>query len=596
MKMTNILNYYKEKLSTARTQARKAKRISGIIGISRLILFLIFCILIYRFTIDLPIFYIIFPIIPFIIIHLYDIKHQTRREKNDILIKILEAEIASFDGDLSSFRDGKEYLDADHEYSFDLELFGANSLFQFLNRTATKEGEMALAELLKSTDREEQEILDIQEANQELAPEIDWRQEILIHGWDKAIGLTPIIKYSKQYQTIITNNSEKIISVIAIITNISTITLSCLGIIQPLWPIISIMALLLLAGLLSSRIKKREIFINQTYKSIMGVHKILMLIDEKAPSFKSKKLKSITAPLYKEENNFKSQTKELSKILAAMDQRNNAIVLFILNGVYFRDFWIALRTDNWFTKNRDNIETWIDKLAELDAIASLSHLTFQYPNSIFPTINQETSNYKATDLKHPLIFGRPAVGNDITIQNDKEFHIVTGANMAGKSTYLRTVGVNLILASAGATVSAKSFDFRPMALFSSMRNADQLSKGISFFHAELLRLKKMKDHLQKHKHSFVLLDEILKGTNSEDKLKGSKIVLKKLIEYPTSGIVATHDLGLKTLEEEHLKHFYNFCFEFEYHEDKIVFDYRLNKGATQKMNASYLLKKIFLEE
>ncbi|QZT38307.1 hypothetical protein K5X82_05230 [Halosquirtibacter xylanolyticus] len=595
MKQHNPREYYTNTLRSNEQKSNKARKVSRWIGVIRMLLFLFFCYSIYLIANETSPWIILFSIIPYIALHLFDIKFQAYSDDLDTLIDILKTEINSLDGDLSNHYDGKEFTDHKHEYSHDLEIFGPNSLFQFINRTATKEGAENLAKLLETTLRSEEEIIELQEANRELSPLIEWRHQLRIPSWKKEVALTPMIESANKYESIIQHRWQIIAATFLTTTNITIILLSSFSLINPAFAIITVLSLLLATGLITAQMNKRLLFIDGTYKSMMSIHKILMLIHHQAPLFKSHKLKRITEPLCNDNNSFITEVKELNKILSALDQRSNLVVNILLNGLYLRDFWVTHRTDRWFKKNKHQIEIWSKNLAELDALCALSHIAYHYPETAYPTPSSSTI-MDTEEMIHPLIFKTKAIGNPLHIKQDHLIHIITGANMAGKSTYLRTVGANLIFASVGAPVFASYMTFKPSALFSSMRSSDQLSEGISFFHAELLRLKQMKQHMQTHSNTFILLDEILKGTNSKDKLKGSEIVLEKILEYPASGIVATHDLELKKLEETFPTHFKNFCFEFEYQDEKIIFDYILRKGATEKMNASYLLEKIFLTD
>ncbi|QZE12995.1 hypothetical protein K4L44_10380 [Halosquirtibacter laminarini] len=587
-------SYYQKTLSTKQHKAIKAKRVSRWVGTTRLLLFLAICYTFYLFTNGLSFLYILLPLIPFAVLHIYDLKHQRYRNKLSILIKILEAEIASLEGDISKFRDGKEYIDSKHNYSYDLEIFGQKSLFQLINRTATKEGADHLASLLQDTDRSAEEVRENQKATKELSSKITWRQNILAEGWNTPLHITPLKEAASDYKKIITSKGQIVIAILLTLFNITAIVTASLGILSPSIAIITVLLLIASAGALAKKINKQQLLLDTTISSMRGLEQLLQLVYQESSTFQDTKLKRLAKSLCGEDDSFISEIKELNSIISALDQRANLVVAVLLNGLYFRDFWVVLRTDRWFIKNQNNVSRWLEHIAELDALCSLSHISYHYNTTTYPEVSQEKV-YDAEEVVHPLIPKDEVVGNNIEIQQQHTIHIVTGANMAGKSTYLRTVGINLILASTGSTVFAKKMQFRPTALFSSMRNTDQLTEGISFFHAELIRLKQMRTHLESHQNSFILLDEILKGTNSEDKLKGSRIVLEKILDYPCSGIVATHDLELKHLEEEKPEHFHNYCFEFTYEEEEILFDYRLREGATQKMNASYLLKKIFLE-
>ena len=224
---------------------------------------------------------------------------------------------------------------------------------------------------------------------------------------------------------------------------------------------------------------------------------------------------------------------------------------------------------------------------------SMANYKYNHSDFIFPKISK-SSILDAKGIRHPLMRGNNIVTNDFNVGTMHEMYIVTGANMSGKSTFLRSVGLNMVLALSGNVVSSRTFEFTPIELFTSMRTTDNLSKGTSYFHAELLRLKALHDKAKNGVPVFVILDEMLKGTNSEDKLNGSLMFLVKLLELNVSGIIATHDLALGNLSNSYPDNFHNICFEIEHSEDDIIYNYRLRDGVSKNMNASFLLKKMNL--
>jgi DNA mismatch repair ATPase MutS len=262
-----------------------------------------------------------------------------------------------------------------------------------------------------------------------------------------------------------------------------------------------------------------------------------------------------------------------------------------LNGIFLWDILQMLRLENWQKKNREKAGDWFDVIAETDALNSLANYYFNNDEYIFPEINDGEFSVKAVNLGHPLINKSQLVGNDVDIRKG-EFIIVTGANMAGKSTYLRTVGVNLVLAMAGAPVCAGSYIFRPIRLFTSIRTSDSLTDNESYFYAELKRLKRIIDEIKSGKEVFIILDEILKGTNSKDKHSGSEALLKQLIQYKATGIIATHDVALGILEKTFPENIKNLCFEVDITSDKLTFDYKLRPGVSRNMNATILMRQM----
>jgi len=265
---------------------------------------------------------------------------------------------------------------------------------------------------------------------------------------------------------------------------------------------------------------------------------------------------------------------------------------FFINWLFLWDLQSIIKLERWKKQNMNSVETWFNALAEADVLQSLGNYSFNNQEFIMPNISQEVAVFNAKDIGHPLINKSTRVDNNLIFNGYGKFVIVTGANMAGKSTFLRTVGVNLVLAMKGVPVCAKEMTFSPIEIFSSMRTNDSLKGNKSYFFSELSRLKKIIDKLEKGDNLFIILDEILKGTNSLDKKKGSKAFLKKLINYKCKGLIATHDLALGELENEFPDNIKNICFEVITKDKDIEFDYKLYDGITQNLNASFLMKKM----
>jgi len=285
-------------------------------------------------------------------------------------------------------------------------------------------------------------------------------------------------------------------------------------------------------------------------------------------------------------------TKKLSAILNAFEARNNMLMGFLLNFLFLWDIIQVMRTEKWQAMHKEELPKWMEVLAETDAICSLANFHFNHPGSIFPGIHEDGSLLIARDLGHPLVPERSRVDNPASIPGWKHFTIITGANMAGKSTYLRTVGVNLVLAMAGSAVIAEEMAFHPAQLVTSIRTRDSLQKSESYFYAELKRLKYIIGRLQEGERLVILLDEILKGTNSRDKQSGSIALLTKLLRYNACGLVATHDLALGELEKQYPDQVVNKSFEVIIENDLLVFDYKLKDGIARQMNATFLMKKM----
>ncbi|MEA3443975.1 MAG: DNA mismatch repair protein MutS, partial [Bacteroidota bacterium] len=274
------------------------------------------------------------------------------------------------------------------------------------------------------------------------------------------------------------------------------------------------------------------------------------------------------------------------------DNRNNMIMGIVLNALLLWDYKYMLKLEKWRSSNSENFDNWIKVISEFDAFSSLANFAYNNRQFVFPDVHQKEFKLEMKDAGHPLIPDNMRINNDLVVNGKSNFFIITGANMAGKSTFLRTVGVNLVMAMAGAPVCASRFVFKPVDVFTGMRTSDSLQKNESYFFAELSRLKTLIDLLRKGKEMFVILDEVLKGTNSKDKRLGSLALLRQLVGMEATGIIATHDVSLGDLEKEFPNNVSNRRFEVEIENDELIFDYKLKTGISRNLNATFLMKKM----
>ena len=281
--------------------------------------------------------------------------------------------------------------------------------------------------------------------------------------------------------------------------------------------------------------------------------------------------------------------KQFSKAIDALDQRNNMIFGIFGNGFLLWDLMQSYKLEMWIKENSGSVEKWFGVIEFLDAYNTLGNFAFNHPAYVFPNINHDSHITEATQLAHPLLDPEKRIANDFTIEKE-QFFIITGANMAGKSTFLRTVSLQLVMANVGLPVCAASCRYSPIKLITSMRTTDSLTDDESYFFSELKRLKYIVEEIKIDRY-FIILDEILKGTNSTDKAIGSRKFIEKLVRSKSTGIIATHDLSLCEVTEE-LPQVKNYYFDAEIINDELNFDYRFKKGVCQNMNASFLLKKM----
>ncbi len=531
-------------------------------------------------------------IFAFIIANLIDIKLVRKINTTNALINCSQQEVEYLQGDFQSLDKGEQYTNPTHPYSFDLDIFGEESLFQSINRTVTQNGSDTLARLLLQTCTDSNKIIKRQEAIKELAGLTDWCHRFRATGSQLNITLldNQIIEKWKNEKiflqrkwfkyAIYSLNLLTLISLCAAVFSLCTyFAFTCFFFIQ-----------LFISILLTKRINRIHNKLGHFIKSISNYIYLIECINE--PNFNSSILAHIQTRLFKQTNSL-SGFKQLNKILGQFDGRANILVSIALNGLILKDVHTAIALDKWKEKHGSYINDWVKDVSLTDALVSMGNYRFNHPQFVEARISEEFI-ISATSLGHPLLNESKLVTNDFNIKSINNLYIITGANMSGKSTFLRAIGINLVLAQAGNVVCSKDFSFTPINLFTSMRTTDNLTKGISYFQAELLRLKLLIEEAQKGTPMFIILDEMLKGTNSKDKLNGSFKFLKRLIKLPVSGLVATHDLELGTLKDECPENFFNACFEIDHSSNNILYNYKIREGISQNMNASILMKQMKL--
>lgn len=533
-------------------------------------------------------------ILVFIFLTLWDSQIIYRQHLIEELLRINTLESDYLAGNFSALDQGERFNDPTHPYAHDLDLFGEDSLFQHLNRTVTFSGTQKLVSWLLSLSKDPEVIHSRQQAAEELCAEPEWCQHFRAAGaLHPTQALDAVILKSGPTESPFFSKHSTVRLILWIANTIVIVSWAVTGF-TPLPFSISLVLSLLQLSALALYIKKINAYhqrLNLFLKTISNYLPLVRLIHDQ--SFHSPYLQKIRHSLFTPESNSLQALTQLHRIQNSLDQRGNIVIAFILNGLYLKDFHTLLRLDHWRKKYGPDIETWTDVLSEADALISMANYRFNHPAYCLPVICQDRL-LDTEEIGHPLLKSERNVTNDFSIRSLHQIAIVTGANMAGKSTFLRTIGVNLILAQSGNVVCSRYFAFQPMTLFTSMRTTDSLSKDTSYFHAELLRLQQLVNIAQQEDKVFIILDEMLKGTNSVDKLNGSLAFLKRILSYPISGLVATHDLALGELADDFPEHFFNVCFEIVHSGSQITYDYKLHPGISSNMNASILLKQMGL--
>lgn len=587
--MENPISYYKERLKTYQDTVKNLQKKLYALSMLRLAVFILVAIGIYLALGMWQVAVAIGLVGILVFIHALLKYTDTKREHAfyKALVAINETELQIGSGDFLNRATGLEYQDAKHVYSLDIDLFGRGSFFQYLNRTTVADGTHKLSSLLKANNTANIKLR--QEAIQELRNLTKWRQHYAAKASLVQVE-TPanqIVAWLKAHQTFL----PKVMAWIPLVFGVVSVLLF-FGIVFNFIERIELIGYWLFLGLALSGIylKKINVLAMNTDKvrdTFRQYAELLNMIED--ANFTTQLLVQKQAQIQSQEKKASKIFKSFSRALDALDNRNNLIGAIFGNGLFLTDIRNSFRIERWITTYGSTVTDWLEVVAFFDAFNSLGNYAFNHPDHVVPDITDEKTVMNVKNLGHPLIDSKKRITSDLLI-NQEQFFIVTGANMAGKSTFLRTVSLHIVMANVGLPVCATSSVYYPVKLITSMRTSDSLTDDSSYFFSELTRLKFIVDQIAIEPY-FIVLDEILKGTNSTDKAIGSKKFVEKLVASKATGIIATHDLSLCEIEQE-LHQVKNYYFDAEIVNDELYFDYKLKKGICQNMNASFLLKKM----
>jgi DNA mismatch repair ATPase MutS len=519
-------------------------------------------------------------------------KLEERIQHLKSLQEINNEELMALKFEYDSFSPGDEFINTNHPYSYDMDLFGPGSLFQYLNRTVTCYGKKKLAGMLSEETLAPGIIVAKQQSVRELSRMNELLQDFRAAGKNQNDNEADIVILKEWIEKPVYYRSRKLFMILARFLPTITILSVILAIFIPAFrgiAIIFFLTQLFIVGRRLSDTSREHNLISQRL-AVLRKYSFLLSIIEKG-KFNSSLLADISGKLIDGSTSAATSIKNLSKLVSAFDNRLNILVAFFLEGFLLWDIQCMIRLEKWKSEKGHYFMQWIEAIAYFDSLISFATFTFNNPEYNFPEVTGEPV-LLAKEMGHILIPPAERVTNDFMISKPGDYIIITGANMAGKSTFLRTVVTNMVLSMAGAPVCASSFTFSPILIFSSMRTSDSLNKHESYFYAELKRLKELLDRLRKGEKLFIILDEILKGTNSTDKQRGSRSALEQILKYGGTGIIATHDLELAAIEKDFPDRISNMCFEIDIEETKISFDYKLRGGITSKMNAYLLMQQM----
>jgi len=600
------MKVYQENIKTYNAQIGRLKKIFNRISLLRLLIFAISgTIIISLFSINLikPVF-IVLPIS--IICFAFVLKHHNKiaylRKYTSFLERINEFEILRGKCVLKEFDTGHEFINQNHPYTSDLDIFGQHSIFQLVNRTTTESGMILLSEWL-SESAPNHEIHDRQNAIKELSQKLDWRQDFQASGMhfeNKESDYNKLLSWVKSSVALL--KYRRIYIVVAIALSV----LSLLGLYFFILYLRYIYLFLFLTILFVNYLILRKLkpiadnIVETSEENINTIRAYSTLINKiENESFKSEKLSQLKSTLSRNNYSAFNEINRLCRLLEFSQQRGvNKIKMpikgnpfyHLLNSFILLDIYLIIGIEKWKLKNKTFLKSWAEVVSEFEVINSFAGFCYSNPSYTFPEITKKNNYVHFELLGHPLINSNKRVCNNFHSEGQGDVIMITGSNMGGKSTFLRTVGVNLVLSLAGAPCCTQYGQISNLKLFTSMRTQDNLKEGISSFYAELNRIEKMLKHIESNQNVFFLLDEMFKGTNSEDRHKGGFSLIKQISKLNTSGIIATHDIELAKLSENKML-VKNHSFNSEIKDNTMIFSYELQQGICNDFNASALMKK-----
>jgi DNA mismatch repair ATPase MutS len=512
------------------------------------------------------------------------------RKINTALREINENEISYLEKKTIPFENGVEFNDFHHPYAYDLDIFGEHSLFQNLNRTATFIGKKKLAEQVLTLSPN-QGIIENQAAVKELSGKLDWRQNFM--------ALAKVSQDSKaSYKALMAWGKFTSTPLPKVVIGVSYVTpLLFLGVLVSYiftfeGVLLSYLSYIFIVNLVIMGVFYKRIQIEianaEDIDKVIRQYGLLLKKIEEEP-FHSQKLKDLQQKLKFKTEDASAHLKTLSGLFSNMDTIANLLTASLFNGTFLFNLHVLKKLLNWKKEHASAIEDWLDVIGEFEMLNSLANFAYNNTEFVYPTLNTEFK-IDFSDLSHPLLNANTRIGNKVCF-HPQSFMILTGSNMSGKSTFLRSLGINMVLSGMGSVVCASEANVHPLPVLVSMRLSDSLSDSESYFFAEIKRLKQIMDELEGNA-AFVLLDEILRGTNSDDKRNGTIEVVKKVIANKAIGAIATHDIEVCLTTHEYPDTLTNKCFEVEIENDELHFDYKLRDGICRNKSATFLMKKM----
>lgn len=596
--MSNPLEAYRHQLAALDIKLALLQKRKSVFGWLRFVTLIAAFIALWKLwplglIVALPVFSILTGLFLFILSK--DLNNNLTIENSVRLRKINETEIEILNHHFTHLPDGSNYKPETHEYANDLDIFGRASLYQYINRTNSEQGNKMFADWLLHQALPGM-ILQRQETVKELTPETGWRQQLQSCGIATKITIATQQRIEKWLEQPVSFSGKLLWNILKYLLpaiSFSFLTLHLINILDAsiFYPLMLLM--LAVSFAISKLIISDYLQLNRIAPELESLSESISLIEKK--EFKTDLIKKLQAKYKTGLVTSSESIKKLKKVLDLLDIRLNPLVFIPLNTFLFWDLQQIFTLEKWKIANKHNIRDWFGTLAEIECLSSIANLAFNHPENSFPRISNKEGVFIADSMGHPLIAKEKMVCNSFSTEGVNQMNLITGSNMAGKSTFLRSIGINIVLAMMGSTVFARSLALSPMKVLSSMRVNDNLEESTSTFYAELKKLKEVINSVYNNEKVFLLLDEILRGTNSADRHAGSKALIKQLIHHKAVGLIATHDLELAKLADEFPDKIHNYHFDVQVANDELYFDYKLKRGICQSMNASLLMKKIGIE-
>ncbi|MGN7515202.1 MAG: MutS-related protein [Allomuricauda sp.] len=585
--MTELKEFYTNQRDKHQTEQQREKKKLSILATLRLLIFVCFWAAIYLFW-GATALVVLLPLLIILFLYLVTRFSNVKRHKKYLerLVAINNRELQILNRRYQDLPDGKQFLKPEHPYAQDLDLFGRGSFYQYANRTILMQGREVLSSLL--LDGYPKDISKKQAAIQELADLPEWRQHFSALAGETQPKISPdlVSDWMKTHKSFVPKWAGIVPPIFALLS-ILAITLASMGIVPEslvlFWYFLGV-------GIVGRYAKNIIAFTAKVSEAQETIQQHQQLISElEQQHFTSELLQELQKKLLIQGETTSKILKRFSQSMTMLEQQFNLIVSIFAQGLGLYSLYYAFRVESWIKKYGHHVEDWFAAIAQFDAYITLGTYAFNHPDHTYPTLVEGDIVLSGKEVGHPLVDPNKNVLNDFEIGKGR-FCIVTGANMAGKSTFLRAVALQIVMANMGLPVKGSEVKYNPVRLLTSMRSSDSLADETSYFYAELKRLKYIVDELEKE-DCFVVLDEILKGTNSVDKAEGSKKFVERLVKNGSTGMVATHDLSLCTLADE-LPEVENRYFDAQIVNGELFFDYKFKEGVCQNMNASFLLKNI----